>query len=599
MANTSLELTSLDFPTQKASLIASLRNQAIFKDYDFESSDLNILIDLLTVNTFKNAFYLNMALSEGFIDSAQLRNSVLSHAKELNYLPRSVRSAKANIRVEFTADGSHAPYIIDKGQSFTAQVKNKSFIFTIPETLIVASANNSFSFDTAIYEGPYVKESFVFDTNSQTHFKLSNPNIDTDSIVINVFEDSNLLGVIFSRAISLLGLTGKSKVYFIQTSAVDGNYEIIFGDNIAGYQPKNGSLIVVDYRVASGSIANGSGKFTINFDPTTPFVELTGNIKITTLNPAIGGDEVESLETTRFYAPRWFQTQERAIVPSDYEVLLKTEFPEIANLNVYGGEQLLPPQFGKVVVSLNIANVQGLPQSKQKQYYDFLKSRCPLSIFPIFVPPQYTYIKVASVVRYNVNVTNETINRIKTIVVDAITNFNTEFLNDFNITFRLSKLIAAIDDSDPAIVSNLTYITIYKKTNPQPNMSQNIVLMFGVPLLNNLSPLAPTHPRGFEKVLYSSNFNFKGQNSILEDDGMGMVRIVQTTNNLHNAVLNVGTIDYNTGVVQLNNLTIDSYEGADLCIYVRPRDNDVACVLNTIMAIESSKIDVSVEQLRN
>ena len=600
-ANSSLELINLDFDSQKTSLITFLRAQERFKDYDFDGSNINVLIDLLTYNTFKNAFYTNMALCEGFLDSAQLRPSILSHAKELNYFPRSARSAKATVRVEFTATGDHGPYIVQKGQSFTCQVKNKSFIFSIPENILLASANTSFSFETDVYEGPYVKESFIFDTTSgqPLRYKLTNQNIDTDSIVVNVFEDGNVVGNIYKRTLSLLDLNNFSKVYFIQTSAVDGNYEIMFGDNIVGYQPKNGSLVVVDYRVTDGSAANGGGRFAINFDPTSPFSELTSDMEVTTLAAAMGGDEIESAETTRFYAPRWFQTQERAIVATDYVVLMKTEFPEIHAINVYGGEELTPPQFGKVMVALDIANVQGLPQSKLTQYYDFLKARCPLTVIPIFVSPIYSFIKIITTVKYNINVTSESIDRMKTIVLNAISEFNKTYLDDFDTTFRFSKFQRAIDDADPSIVSNLTKIELYKELLPAITIVQTVSINFGVPLLNDLPALPLSHALNEEKVLYSSPFTIDTQQQcILEDDGAGIVRIVANESDNLNFVKNAGTIDYDTGMVLLTDFKIDAYDGPTLCIYVRPRFNDISCTLNTILGIKTDKVDITIEQLR-
>jgi len=598
-ANTALELVNLDFDANKTSLITFLRSQPVFKDYDFEGSELNVLIDLLTYNTLKNAFYLNMALSEGFIDSAQLRPSVLSHAKELNYLPRSARSSKANVTVSFQATGERQPYVIQKGSSFTAQVKTKSFIFSIPETLTCASANTSFSFTTDIYEGAYVKESYVFDTTTKLplRFKITNQNVDTDSIVVNVFED-DIIGVIFKRTISLLDLDGSSKVYFIQTSAVDGLYEIMFGDNVVGYRPKNGSLIVIDYRITEGSKSNGSGRFAINFDPTSPFIELTSAVSVVTNQSALGGDEQEDIETTRFYAPRWFQTQERAIVPTDYSVLMKTEFPEIHAINVYGGEQLNPPEFGKVVVVLSISNVIGLPQSKEQQYFDFLKARCPLTIFPVFILPQFTFIKISTLVRYNVNITSESASRISTIVLGAISDYNTLNLNDFNATFRLSKFVADIDNSDPSIVSNVTTATVYKKTNPIPNIPQNMIIDFEMALVNDLPALATVHPVASEKTLTSSNFTFKGQLMTLEDDGLGNVRIVQAQTGSYNTVATVGQINYDTGMILLTNFNPDSFEGDNLTFFVRARDEDIACTLSTILGIEPNNVDINIEQLR-
>jgi len=598
-ANSSFDLVSLDFDALKGSLISWLQTQTQFKDFDFTGSNLNVLMDLLSYNTTKNAFYLNMALSEGFLDSAQLLPSVLSHAKELNYLPRSARSAKATVQVDFSATTDNAPYVVPKGQSFTALVKNKSFLFSIPETIIVASPNTSFSFTTDIYQGQYVKESFIFDTTSLVpqRFKLTNPNIDTDSIVVNVFENQ-LIADIYRRAISLLDLDGTSKVYFVQTNPVDGNYEILFGDGIVGYQPKNGSTVVVDYRLSDGDVANGAGRFAINFDPTAPFGEMTSNIRVTTITAATGGAPIEDIETTRFYAPRWFQTQERAIVPMDYEVLLKTQFPEIHAINVYGGETLSPPQFGKVVVALVISNVLGLPQTKLQQYYDFLKKRCPITVQPIFTLPQYLWIKVFSTIRYNVNVTNETENRMQSVVSQAIADYNNTFLNDFNVTFRFSKFCEAIDNSDSSIVSDVTQIFVYKEFAPFTNMSQSGLLKFGFAFNNLFPPTPQSHARTLDRCFYTSGFVYNGHPSLMEDDGQGNVRIMQIINDQYTFVKNVGTIDYTNGTIRFDNVIFDSYDGPAICFYVWPLDYDVTCAFNTILAIKPDKVELTIQQLQ-
>ena len=602
MANSSIDLISLDFDAQKTSLINYLKTQEIFKDYDFEGSNLNVLIDLLTYNTFKNAFYLNMALSEGFIDSAQLEPSILSHAKELNYLPRSARSAKATIQLDWTATGIHQPYVIQKGQSFTAQVKNNSFIFTIPETVIVASANTSFSLTTDIYEGAFVKESYVFDTTTALplRFRLTNQNVDIDSVVVNVFEDGNIIGVAYKRVISLLDLDDSSQVYFIQTSSVDGNYEILFGDGVLGYQPKNGSLIVIDYRVSSGDVANGTGRFSLNFDPTNPFAELTGDVTLTTLAAALGGAPREDIETTRFYAPRWFQTQERAVVPSDYVVLMKTQFPEIHAINVYGGEQVAPPQFGKVFVALSISNVIGLPQSKIDQYTQFLQARMMMTTVPVFVLPDYTYIDISTDVSYNVNVTSESSSRIQAIVLQAIGSFNETFLNNFNVTFKYSRFLNAIDNADPAIDSNLTNVLICKKLQPTLNQAVNYYLTYNMALVNDLPFVIYPHNIIQETTLRSSLFTYNEQQCYLEDDNQGNVNIVQqkTTGNI-TFVRSIGTINYDTGQVFINNFAPEQFEGTNFIVYVRPRSNDISCNLNTILTIDMSAVKITVEQIRS
>jgi hypothetical protein len=554
-------------------------------------------MDILGINSFRNAFLLNMAISEGFIDSAQLFSDVKSHAKELGYTPRSSVSAVANVTVSFSATGASQPYIIPKGSTFSAHVKNQNFTFSLAEPIIVASPNTQFSFTTNIYEGVYVKDSYVFNqaTNRLPSFAITNANVDTSSIVVNVFGNNSLIGQNYNLATSLLDLDGTSQVYFLQCATANGNYEIIFGDGIIGNQPLNGSLVILDYRVTSGAQADGSSAFNINFDP-TGVNEITSSVTIVTNSIAAGGVDAEDIETTRFYAPRWFQVQERAIVPSDYEVLLKNKFPELNAVNAYGGETLNPPQFGKVVIAVDIAGVAGLPQSKGQQYSAFIKGRNPLSIQPIFTAAQHLYLKVTSLIKYNVNVSLESEATIRAIVTDAITKFNSQFLDDFAITFYFSQFSQALNNSDPSIVSNETSIQLYQKIQPSAN-PQTYMFFFSVPLVNNVPPLPSFHSFGLMKTLTSTSFVYKGLLSYLEDDGNGLVRIVSLKGNTLTTTTDIGIIDYNRGFVVLFSFSVDSFDGNDLLVLVTPQETDISATQDLILSIEPDKTQLSVEML--
>ena len=241
-ANTSQDLVSLDFLQYKNSLKQYLQNNAYFKDYDFDGSNINVLLDLLSYNTFQNAFYLNMVMSESFLDSAQLKSSIVSHAKELNYLPKSITSAQATVNVVFQATGESQPYTIPKGSQFSALVKSNAYTFTTPEPILVTSANTTFSFQTDIYEGYYISDAYVFQqTDSTQRFKITNQAVDTQSIEVRVYEDGSQYGDIYKATDTLLGLDEYSKVFFLQATD-NGYYEILFGDNIFGYKPKAGEI---------------------------------------------------------------------------------------------------------------------------------------------------------------------------------------------------------------------------------------------------------------------------------------------------------------------------------------------------------------------
>lgn len=594
-ANTSLNLVDLDFESLKNSFRNYLRNQAQFKDYDFEGSNMSVLLDLMSYNTYKNAFFINMALSEGFLDSAQMRASVLSHAKELNYTPRSARSAKARVRVDFTvANPDNQPYIIEKGQLFSTLVKNTAYSFTVPETITVSSANNNFSFETDIYEGVYVQDSYVFNTNVENaRFKLTNKNCDTQSLTVVVYEDNESIGNEYKLATTLLDLNELSKVYFIQQSD-DGYYEIIFGDGVVGRQPKNNAIILLDYRITEGTIANSARIFSCAFDPTSGTDDFD-NLVTTTLEISNGGAPVEDIESIKYYAPRHFQIQERTVTTNDYEIALKTKFPEINAVSVYGGETVSPPQFGKVFVAIDISDIDGLPESKKTEYYNFLKKRAPLTIDPIFVEPDFLYLNIDSIIRYDIGVSKLTPERIKTLVADTIQLYNEQYLDDFNSTLRYSQLISDINDTELSIVSNITEITAYKKINPVLGVSQNIDINFNIALRNDLPTQDESHPIDDYHAVESSTFIYAGFTCQIEDDGNGLIRIMRYERDRMVKILDVGTVNYDTGFIQLKNFNISLYDGEAIKVYVRPRDIDVSTEKNTILTIEPSSINITVE----
>lgn len=597
-ANTSISLVNNDFDSHKASLIAYLSSQDKFKSYDFTGASLNVLLDILSHNTFQNTFFLNMAISEAFLDSAQLKNSVLSHAKELNYTPRSSRSAKARVKVNFRATGESQPYIIQKGESFSTMVKNKSYIFSIPESIIVSSINNDFEFETDIYEGFYLKDSFIYlNTSDIQRFRLTNTNVDTESITVVVYEDNSIFGKVFKQTNTLLDLNEFSDVYFLQATE-NGYYEILFGDGILGAKPKVYSTIVVDYRLSNADGSNGARNFVINFDPTGVSGELESSPIVTLINPATNGAPEEDINSVKFYAPRHFQVQDRAIVPSDYELLLKQEYPEINAISAFGGEELIPPTYGKIYISVDISNVTGFPDSKKKEYYNFIKRKCSSSITPVFLTPEYTYLSVQSFVRYNINLSTNSSERIRTLVTNTITEYNKEHLNDFNTILRFSKFGTAIDDTDISIISNNTSLKIYKKIQPKLNEKQNISINFGIPLSNELADLSPKHLKTEIRTVSSTYFTYSGETCTLEDDGLGNIRVMKVDGAYLNKISDIGKIDYNTGTISLNNFNINAYQGNYLKLYVVPADSDIAVAKNNIFTLEPDEIMIEVMAVR-
>lgn len=611
MANSSINLVNLDFATLKSSLRSYLSSQDQFKDYDFDGSAINVLLDIMAYNTYKNAFYLNMIGSEGFLDSAQMKESVYSHAKELNYLPKSAKSAVANVTVSFNASGISQPYVIRKGETFNTIVKQDAYVFSVASDQILTSSNNTFTATFDIHEGRYVADSHVMQSDNQS-FPITNENVDVDSLSVLVYENNSATPKVFRKADTLLGLNENSEVFFVQIS-FNGKYEVVFGDNVLGRRPSMGSTIILDYRVTAGDAANGAKTFVVNFDPTNSNeLQSAVSVKTNSYSPltsgafAVNGSAQETIDSIKYYAPRHFQTQERAVTTNDYETLLKSQYPEIGAISVYGGEEVNPPRYGKVFVAIDIKDVDGLPDSKKQEYYNFLKTRVPLSIDPIFVEPQFTYVGIESKLKYNINKTTRTPQNIKAATMLAINQYANENLNDFKGTLRYSKLVSAIDDVDTSIVSNQTNLTAYKKIKPVINKPQNIDIKFDIPLRKTYYLLDTvvankTVDQGDIDIAHSvrsSVVTYNGDKCEIEDNGGGLLRLVKVSGGEHIVVKTVGSVDYDTGRVQLTNFKIDSFDGNYFKIYVVPAEKDIVISKNEILYIESDEINLNVEAIR-
>jgi hypothetical protein len=595
-ANSSIILSQLDFNEYKNALKMYLTEQDEFKDYDFEGSNLSVLIDILSYNTYQNAFYLNMIGSEMFLDSAKLRDSVVSHAKELNYLPRSFTSAIAKIQLTIVpTDSNKNSIVVPKGTSFISRVDDFTYTFSTNEnTVITNKVNGAFQSETiTIYEGNYLSDTTVINYNSPLIYRISNRNVDISSISVTILEDNGSVTQEYSRATSLFGHDENSKVFFLQP-AIGDSYEVVFGDGVVGRKPKNNSIAIIEYRVSNGELPNGAFNF-INASR----IDNESNISITTINAAADGAVAEDLNSIKFNAPRAFTTQERAVTAEDYENLLKANFPEINAVTAYGGEDATPPQYGRIFVSVDLTDVDGLPKIKEDEYKRFLRSRSSVAMEPLFVSPDYTYLKIDSLVKYNINRTGQNPEDIRTYVIDAILNYASTNLNKFSRTFRYSKLIQAIDATDASIISNDTTVNLVKYLTPDLGIPLNLTIDFKSPLTQEIPLLGDEHPIIDVHGITSTPFTHAGiQNCVLEDNGDGIVRIVTPVGANHKKIVDVGTVDYNTGVVRLTNFTVQNYVGTSLKIYAEPGFRDITAIQNVILNIIESDVNITIEQIR-
>jgi len=588
MATTVNSITNLDFDQVKTDLKAYLKGQNQFKDYDFEGSNMSVLLDILAYNTYQNNFYTNMAISEMFLDSAQLRDSVISHAKSLNYLPRSYTSSIAKIAVRLTVAAPYpATITIPAKTKFIAKCGNKTYTFYNTDAVSIQNVNNSFVYNNLeVYEGSYITEAYsVTDANTQ-RFVISNKNVDTSSIRVTVKATStDTTGITYMPKSNIFGVGSSDNVFYVQPY-FDDKYEIGFGQNVFGNVPTTGNVVLIEYRMTVGSAANGITSM-------APSGSISGYQATVSLNTtSAGGSDIESIESIKYFAPKSIQIQDRAITKSDFEIILKNKFPEIQAALAYGGEERDPPQYGRVIIAVDTNNAYGLSSNDKNKYYNYLKDRTALGIEPIIEAAEFMYLYVTSNVYYNINITDLSFTAIKDLTANAISSYSTNNLSDFKKTFRYSNFTSAIDNADISILSNDTSVQAVLAINPTLNVNNNYTLEFKNALIID-HPLTPGELVSTHKpAIKSSTFTYGGKNfAFIQDDGTGKLQILQTITGGF-AILNnnVGSVDYNTGKVILKPLNISAYEGADLRIYARTLLSDIVPPNNRIITIRPEDV---------
>lgn len=601
MANTGFLSTSeLDFAQLKANLKTYLQNQDRFSDLDFEGSNINVLLDLLAYNTYQNAFYLNMVGSEMFLDTAQLRESAVSHAKELNYLPRSRTSSVAQIDITIDTGNSAPAYVtIPKNYKFTTVVDNVTLNYTVPNEIVVRPVAGVYkASNVSIYEGTIVTEYFTV-ANTSGFFTLQSNNIDTTSIDVYVYEsNTSATSYVYTYSQSLLNLLPTSNVYFMQGYS-DNKYQLYFGNDVTGRKLEVGNLIKVQYRDTLGELGNGA----YLFYKTAPIDGYTG-ITITTLLSADQGSDREDINSIKFNAPRYFPTQERAVTAQDFISLTKAKFPQLQSVNAYGGEELSPPQYGRVAISVKPYGSVGLiPDSLKTNIVNYLQQKS-LTTEPVIVDPEFFYIDVTSNILYDRTKTSKSSAQIKSEVETSIISYATNNLVEFGDDLRYSKLISQIDSVDASIVSNDTNLKIAKRWSPTTGSSNTITFSFDNELYHEITLYQL--PNNHEHALETTQFTYAhtdGVNypSYIGDDGLGNLKVI-TLQSLNGStirtVLNsdAGSVNYYTGEVVIK-CSVFSYSGSYISIYGKPQNKDIHSIKNKFLLIESADVLVTIDSV--
>ena len=586
MANIS-PITNLDFFATKEALKTFLKNQDRFKDYDYEGSNMNVLLDVLSYNTFYNNYYYNMAISEMFLDSASQRNSVLSHAKELNYLPRSRRSSALKCDISFSmaaADGSNF-LTIPAGTTFSGRCGNKTYIFLNDIAYIASrSASNNTVFQVTnvdLYEGRKINEIL-----SIANTTLSNEWVDTSSITLTVN------GNVFTYKSEIFGVAAADPVFYLQPEN-DGKYSIQFGQNKFGFQPTITDVITVSYRICSGPEANGVNSLTLP----SAFGGASSNT-ITVTSQSANGYYAEDIESIRTFAPKALQVQERAVTKRDYEVLLRSRFPNIQAISVYGGDEIDPPQYGKVIISVDVTGGEGAADYEIANFKNYLKDKTPLTIEPVFVSAKFLFVDTNVTVVYDPNITTKSTAQIKTEIESAIITYQTTYLSDFNKTLRQSRLAATLDAVDNSIISSDIVAKPIIQYVPVLNIASSPSFTFEDALVKPYAFDVATGFTSFKPAVSTTKFTVEGTSVKMQDDGLGNLMLISSDSEATRVFkANVGSLNYTTGAVKLSNLIVDAYEGASIKFTASTVNKDVKTPKDRIISIRAEDITVTVTPL--
>ena len=484
-----LRVTELDFDTIKQNLKNFLKQQSEFQDYDFDGAGLSVLLDILAYNTHYNAYYLNMVANESFLDTALLRDSAVSHAKTLGYIPYSTRSSVAiiNFTVE-TGSSTPATCTLPEGFAFLSnQIDSRAYNFVVLEDTSVTKSNTQYFFENLnIYEGQLITYSFTYDksSNPKSVFQLPDPQIDTTTIQVTVTPNAaNSATTVYEQVTDVLDITSSSEVFFLREGR-GGLFEIYFGNNVIGKSLPDGAIVAVKYLVTNGTISNKANNFVATATITDSLGTSLSNFTITPQSAASGGADRESVDNIKFSAAARFSTQNRLITFKDYETYILNNYPNIDSISVWGGEDNIPPIYGKVFVSMKPKQDYYISETEKQRIIDQIIT--PKSIVAVqteIIDPEYLYLLIESSVQYDPKKTTNTESNIKLAIRNGLLNYRDANLNKFAARFVLSKAQDSIDSVDlNSIIGSECIVRVQKRFEPELNVTKLYTVNFNVPL---------------------------------------------------------------------------------------------------------------------
>ena len=577
------KFTNLDFDQIKTSIKEYLRANSNFTDFDFEGSNFSVLIDTLAYNTYINAFNANMVVNESFLDSATLRENVVSLARNIGYVPRSRNAAKATVSltVSLSAQTTSASdtLTLQAGLVCVGTLENSNYIFSVPESITTTINSGVANFNNiTIYQGTYLKKQFVVDGSLDQRFVLDNSFIDTSTIVVKVkgLSDSGE-GREYSRVDNILNINKNSEIYLIQ-EVQDEKYELLFGDGYFGKKLENGAIITVSYIITDGEDGNGAANFSFSgrfLDSLSNTVIPTNTISVTTVNAAANGSAIESVDSIKYFAPRIYASQHRAVTTRDYEAIIQQIYPNTESVSVVGGEELDPPEFGNVVISIKPKNGDFVSDFDKQTILTKLKDYSLSGINQRITDLKVLYVEIDSGVYYNSSqVTN--VNALKTKVSSVLNTFARANINQFGGRFKYSKLCQTIDNADNAITSNITRVVIRRNLKALINQSAQYELCYGNKFHINKEGFN-IKSTGFTLAGRIGTFYFTDVPGSGDKGVISIVKDINETGKYEVIVKSAGTVDYTKGEIILNTLNITSTAVANNIVEIQafPESNDI------------------------
>jgi hypothetical protein len=591
-----LSVTELDFDTIKDNLKIFLKQQDQLTDYDFEGSTMSTLLDVLAYNTHYNAVYANVLANEMFLDSADLRNSIVSHAKHVGYTPRSATAPVAFLNV--TVNGATGSTLTAaRGTTFTTTVDDVSYNYIVKDATTITPTDGVYTFSNLpVYEGTLINNTYTVDTsNADQRFLIKNNLADTTTLKVTVQNSSSdTTSNTYTLSTDLADVISTSKVYYLE-GAEDNQYEVKFGDGVLGAALSTGNIVTLSYIVTNAEQSNGASSFSLSGN-------LGGfsNVTITTATNSANGAQPETPDSIRFNAPRQYASQNRTVTAKDYESKVKSIFTNAQSVQVWGGEDNDTPVYGRVYISIKPVTGATLTEAKKTDIITQLKDFNVASVTPVIQDPETTSLQLNVNVKYDAKATTKTTDSIKSLVSSAITTFNTNNLGQFDGLFRHSKFIETINKVDTAILSNITTVKMHKSFTATTSGATTYTIKYNNAFYNPHSG----HNASAGGVLVSSGFKINGDTTneyFLDEDGAGNVRLYYLVGQTRTYTNNtLGTIDYTNGTITLNSLFITEVSNVDgatstaVRLTVIPNSVDIIPVRNQVLEIDETNTTVTV-----